>query len=66
MLNLTLNLEEKIYKIYSVGTNEKNDFNELWQLHKLLKTMKMSKVWTDTYSGGYKHQFQPELSYKIH
>ena len=44
----------------------KNDFYELWQQHKQLKTMGMSEAWPDIFYEGYRHQFQPEPTHKIH
>ena len=34
--------------------------------HKQLKTMEMSEAWPDIYNEEYIHQFQSELTHKIH
>ena len=31
-----------------------------------LKTMEMGDVWPDTFDEGYKNNFQPEPTHKIH
>ena len=31
-----------------------------------MKTMQISEAWPDIYDEGYIHQFQPELTHKIH
>ena len=56
----------KIQRIYPFSANEKSNFYELWQQQKQLKTMEMSEAWPDTFGEGYIHQFQHELTYKIH
>ena len=40
----------------------------LWTMaqHKQLKTMEMSEAWPDIYNEEYIHQFQSELTHKIH
>ena len=54
------------FRRFIVSTNKKSDFYELQQQHKQLKTMEVSEAWPDTYDEGYIHQFQPELTDKIH
>ena len=34
--------------------------------HKKLKTMEMSEAWPDIFYDGYIHQFELELTHKIH
>ena len=51
-------------KIYFIGTNKISGFYELW--HKQLKIMEMTQGRTDTYDDGYKDQFQPGTTHKIH
>ena len=60
-LNFTLESED-----LSLWYIQKNDFYELWQQHKQRKTKEMNEAWPDIFYVVYIHQFQPELTDKIH
>ena len=61
-----LEMSEAWLGTYDEGWNEKSDFYELWQQYKQLKHLEMNEAWLDTYDEGCIHQFQPELTHKIH